>query len=289
MNRKNFQKKTRTFKTSVIIPTFNVPREIFERSLTSISKQKYPINEIEYIVVDDGSYKEFEVERVVRKKMVFKYVKVNKPEGVGFRSTSFAINEGIRRATGDIIIISGGTVLHTENTLLELITPHLKEEQLFLCSKVYNYSLNFKHKIDSGKLKVDELMKNSDKVITEDFKGQTSPLDGWWFVHPKHSPVVYPFCVSFKKKHFEKINGFREDMVVNGFEDLDFIQRFSFMFPDMKFKLLDHSVFYQQHDGVYGIKDAKEAPMDNFKFISENINLFSLLGKDQAIASKGLK
>lgn len=80
---------------SIIVPHYNLPRELLERCLNSIMTQGLSNNEFEVIIVDDGS-----IERPEWVKEQYKTVQLINAEHGGL---GYARNIGIDRATGEYI------------------------------------------------------------------------------------------------------------------------------------------------------------------------------------------
>ena len=85
---------------SIITPTYNRADEL-DFLLKSISKQTYPLKNIEFIVSDDGSYDK--TEKVVnkwQKKSLFDLIYIRQEN----KGPGAARNHGLKKCRGDIIL-----------------------------------------------------------------------------------------------------------------------------------------------------------------------------------------
>lgn len=175
-------------KVSIVIPNYNLGRFV-ENAVQSALKQTVPC---EVIVVDDGSTDD-SLERL--KKYPVKVIK----NGTN-RHVSFSRNNGIRHATGNLIL-----PLDADDRL----DPHAVEKLLenrergfpIVSGKLMLFSEN-----DLEKGYIGQWPNNADR--DEQLKGQNR----------------LPYCSMYPKWLWERVNGYRE-RIRNGVEDADFWTR----------------------------------------------------------------
>lgn len=120
---------------SIIIPVFNeqntldkVLRKVISVNLSSIKK--------EIIVVDDASTDKTQ-SILMKWKNVIKILKHSINMGKGS-----AIRDGVKNASGDLIIIQDADLEYDPNYYLELLEPFNKEAKVVYGTRLLNYPLN---------------------------------------------------------------------------------------------------------------------------------------------------
>ena len=99
---------------SVIIPTYNRNASLL-RALESLSRQTYPVDQFEVIVVDDGG--EDGTEAVVQSKYPFELYYLRQPN----QGATVARNHGAEHSQGDHLVFMDDDIVSGTTTLLELI------------------------------------------------------------------------------------------------------------------------------------------------------------------------
>ena len=122
----------KNIQASIIIPTHNRAR-ILKKVIESLSKQTYPADRFEVIIVDDGSTDNTgDVIRSVKVPYDLQYFKQRK-EG-----TSAARNYGIGKARGDIIMFIDSDILVDRYFVEEHIRSHRQGDSIIVKGVVIN-------------------------------------------------------------------------------------------------------------------------------------------------------
>ncbi len=122
-----------TKKVSVIIPCYN-EKNYIEKCINSILLQNYPYTEI--IVCDGGSNDgTLDILNTYENKIIL----INNPH----KTTPYALNLGIKKSTGDIIIIFGAHAVMHKNYIIECIkTFEISEEIACVGGVILNINEN---------------------------------------------------------------------------------------------------------------------------------------------------
>lgn len=157
---------------------------LLRRTLESIFRQQF--SGLEVIVVEDGddagwtrgACEEFGAHHFQRK---------NRPD-TPYANPSVPVNIGLRRATGDVIVLQNAECEHISPNTIELLTaPHREKSNLAVFAAVM--------------------------AMRQD--GSESN----WYCHPKESPRPFFFCGSLRREWVEKLRGFDERFKWYGFDD----------------------------------------------------------------------
>src|SRR6266567_1020680 len=102
-------------KLTIIIPVFNEGKTV-GKLLKNVLSTKLPVNKIEYIIVDDGSTDNSikEIKSLKSKKVILILHKKNRGKGA-------AIQTGLKKATGDYIIIQDADLEYNPKDIAKLI------------------------------------------------------------------------------------------------------------------------------------------------------------------------
>jgi glycosyltransferase involved in cell wall biosynthesis len=188
---------------SIVLTTFNRPNQL-NNTLTSIVRQQYPALEI--IVVDDG----FDVQTPqLCARFPVQYIKLNRPQS--WKNSSLPNNIGIRRATGNIIIVQNAECMHIDSCAVER-----------LAALVTDNNAVFAH--------------------VQAINSRGTPIQ--WYCGPE-KPVAFFFCGAMKRDRFLRMRGFDEDFTGPGFDDDDFQARL--MHDSVEFVFSDILVHHQWH------------------------------------------
>jgi GT2 family glycosyltransferase len=124
-----------------------------------LSKQNYPKDKYEIIVVDDGNDKTKEM----IEKLSISNLKYFKIKNLGYRCVSRARNFGIKKSKNEIIIFVDSDIIVTPNFVLEHIKNHNKDKNLVVIG--YTSALETKDKHDKKEI-MDLAEKDYNKIST---------------------------------------------------------------------------------------------------------------------------
>lgn len=193
---------------SIVMTSRQRARQL-EITLASLLEQTY--KRLQAIVVEadfDGG----ETRNICKEFNVEYYLRENEAD----RRTSVANNIGIRRATGEIIVLQCAEIKHdTPDTIEKLIAPIIADPGV------------------------------STFPMVLDLNAQGCKV-GW-----KHHPLTHPncfitFCQAFSRASVYAIGGFDENYVGWGFEDNDF--NFRLQYAGVKCRFVDAVVAHQWHE-----------------------------------------
>ncbi|MDO8669577.1 MAG: glycosyltransferase family A protein [Candidatus Buchananbacteria bacterium] len=174
---------------SVIIPTYNRAAYL-DKSLSSLTKQNYPKDDFEVVIVDDGSKDETaKITSKFKNDLNLKYFREN------HLGVSHARNVGIRKSIGEVVVFFDDDALVAENWLESISRIMVSED------------------IITGKVKP---IKSN---IWQYFAPHYNQGD-----KPKESPVLLEGNCAIKRKVFSKIGLFDENLDY-GHEGEEFIYR----------------------------------------------------------------
>jgi cellulose synthase/poly-beta-1,6-N-acetylglucosamine synthase-like glycosyltransferase len=115
---------------SILIPVYNEERDI-ERRLNNLFNSDYPRNKLEIIVIDSGSVDK--TRSIVQSHFGNGITLVTEEERKG---KAHAINLGLQRCKGEIIILTDGTTLYDRETIRQLVDS-FKDFRIGAASAVY--------------------------------------------------------------------------------------------------------------------------------------------------------
>lgn len=116
---------------SVLIPVYNEERDI-ERRLDNILESDYPKNKLEIIVIDSGSIDK--TRSIIESQFQNTVILVTEQERQG---KAHAINLGLQRCKGEIIILTDGTTLYDKRTIRQLVDS-FKDVRVGAVSAIYD-------------------------------------------------------------------------------------------------------------------------------------------------------
>jgi len=185
----------KTPKVSVIIPTYNSGRTLGE-CLASVLGVDYPKEDLEVLVVDDGSTDDTKkvVEELAGKDRILKYL-FQKNSG-----PATARNTGIRKAAGEIILLTDSDCIVQGGWIGKILGA-----------------------LDGSDVAGGSLIPASSATVWEEFEqARRDRLYG----KTKKFVEALPSCnLAFRKNVWKQVGGFDEDYKYPSFEDYDFCRR----------------------------------------------------------------
>lgn len=109
-------------KLSIIIPVYNEEKTV-DKLLKRVLAVKFPVKQIDYIVIDDGSTDNSLKKITGIKSRKIKLIRHKKNKGKGV-----AVQSGLKIATGDYIVIQDADLEYNPKDILKLIKPILDKE-----------------------------------------------------------------------------------------------------------------------------------------------------------------
>ena len=203
INRKKINKRTRNINffpfISIIVPVYNEEKNI-GNTLKSIFSNNYPKKKMEVIVIDDGSK---DKTSEIASKFPVKLVKYKKNKG-----KIFALNDGISRASHDIIINTDGDTILEKNTI-KLLVEGFKDPGVGSVGGMYKAMKKY------------SLRKNPFKFILE--KLQYLEYLGYSLMRKQQeileSILVIPGAIAaYRKQALLDVGGFDNDTVIEDYD-----------------------------------------------------------------------
>ena len=198
-------------KISLILPTF-LRASLLDLGLSSISKFKYAYP-LEIVVVNDGI--EDETEKVCDKYRKFFDIKYyfSGHRNIGntptFRVPGFAINIGVKRCTGDVIVLSCPEIYHLTNCLDKVGSLTLNGRYIIIPESMF---------FDNVGLVTSHLQKDQVTLPIDLFSSLSSGALG-------STAVKMPYLMGIQKAEFMAIGGYDEDFTGYAADDNDFVDR----------------------------------------------------------------
>ena len=189
---------------SIIIPVYNSV-EYTKECIESIRRCS-PMDETEIIIIDNGS-----TDNTAEYLKSEKDIKViTNKENDGFAS---AVNQGIRRARGDFLVILNNDVVVSDSWLDRLRRVSETDFQLGIVGPVTNYI--------SGSQMIPDVPYDSIEKMPEYAENRWTKYG----MSLKYEQNLRGFCLFVKKKVVETIGGFDERFRIGNYEDDDFCLR----------------------------------------------------------------
>lgn len=185
---------------SIIVPAYN-QQEMTHECLTAVLENT---KDCEIILVDNGSTPPYQLKRNYT---VNGLTIIRNEANKGFPA---AVNQGIREAKGDIIILLNNDVIVTPGWAARL-SQHLDEYSIV--GPVTNYCAGMQKITIPLYANIDELNKES-AYLSQETEGKAEEVN-----------FVIGFCMAFKKSLFDEIGEFDESLWPCSGEEIDFCLR----------------------------------------------------------------
>jgi len=174
--------------------------ELLTLGLKSLAVQTFQY-ETELLVLDESANEAELVCHTFRNKLPIRYIPTSK--GEVWRVPSYALNIGVKKAEGEIIVITCPEMWHINETV-DLLVEAVVSDPFALA-------------IPWGK-------DDRKGVYLEEIQ-RTGIHNAKKFKKLRKLPVQYPFLMALRKEHLEKIRGYDEDFTGIGYDDDDLIGR----------------------------------------------------------------
>jgi len=193
-------------KVSIIITTYQRVH-LLRWGLYSLSLQTMPFD-FETIVVNDGIQDETEnICMEFKEKLNINYIftgQRNSDTKQVWRVPSFAINIGVKQASGDILVLCCAEMFHVNQTIDMLTRPILDNPKLL--------------GIPMGK-------DDREGTLLESLNKNNGIFDSAAFNNSINLNTRMPFLMALHRSQFLEIGGYDEDFVGIAYDDRDFIDR----------------------------------------------------------------
>ncbi|WP_127530127.1 glycosyltransferase family 2 protein [Paenibacillus kobensis] len=245
------------YKFTVVIPTFQ-RTELLANTLAYLNKQDRYTDDLEVIVVDDGSNDGGRTRDMVSQFQARYDLKYIYLERIPDASASRTRNAGLDIARGDIVVFMDDDILVRENFLTEHARYHDQYDSLLTLGHRRNLNEAITNRINGQTFTRQELTEESFPetrmhILQLQSFNLNSCKDAW--IH------AYSFTMSVKRKNLQR-NGicFDEAYQLWGSEDVDF--GYQLYVNGMKVVLNPEIEVYHQYHGEYhthptGLDDSK--------------------------------
>lgn len=198
---------------SVIMFSFN-RAEYMKRSLHLFSKQSFPRESFEIIVIDSSTDNTQKVIKEAARKygLNIRYFFIPPPTH-GLEPSITWNNMSVKQAQGDVIVWTHPEVLFSEHMLEEFYKPHILEDKLWVSSR-------------SATVLTKEVQNKIDEVWEKGINYILANFDVRKEIFRLGYKFWIPILVSFRKKDFLGIGGFTESLPIPRHSDLDLFFRF---------------------------------------------------------------
>ena len=184
--------------------------------------------EVEVIVIDDGSKGDLDAVKLGKLQLNLKVYKILDKNGY---NPCVPYNVGVRHATGRTIVLSSPETLQIESMFH--LYPQLRtlSDSEYLCYRVFCLT---------DKIRVHRLLSNTNDIelssIRDELSSYTLPANdkrypwktngGSWYSHEAFRKTNLNFLTAMTKSTYEDLNGFDERFRFGfGYDDLEFSQR----------------------------------------------------------------
>lgn len=228
-------------KISLIIPVYK-KKEFIKAVLESINFQTYKNFEV-IVAEDDNTLEEFI--KSLQKNLNYNLIHVQQ-EDLGYRRNT-ALNNGVKISTGDLlVVIDQDCMIHPK--FLEEYAKNYNKADLFT-GRRFNLGKKYSEKILKNKKRTFNLL---DLLISDSpiKKFPDAVYFPWLFL--KRNSRVLGSNFGIKREFLEKINGFNEDYIGYGLEDVDLDKRVSMAGGkriSMKNKAIQYHLYHPEPQG----------------------------------------
>lgn len=239
---------------SVLLPYYN-RKEYLEVSLDSFT-HFYSGQDIEFIIVDDGSDPRHQLNGVVDQydKINIKLIRLDNKIGA---NPSRPYNVAARHAKGEILILSSPETIHTKSILNEANLFDGMSYNDYLCFSVFcptqpavTSRLLAKETFDQKLSYIDSIRNSFHTEVGSPPLASFANQHGSWYLHSTHRPSHLNFLTAICARKYNDLCGFDERFVGTGYDDNEFLDR---VLPNALIKYYDgFEAIHVNHPPVYG-------------------------------------
>ncbi len=245
----DYRKHKASPKFSIIIPTYN-RKDNLRPVLENFFKQDYPKSEYEIIVVDDGSRDNtLAMAKKLKPTCNFKYfywprIKIPLEKNIRkwnkfYNRAGLSRNIGINNSQGEIILFNDSDILVEKDCLKRHEKYHQKHPNIIV--------RGFRMYLPKGSMDLTQFQsEKTERSIRLHCRMYDLFKEGW--------QRIITANLSVRKKYLDKINGFGQDFVFWGSEDVDLGYRLS----KLKMKFV-----WDDKIKIYHLYHKNESPLDS--------------------------
>lgn len=225
---------------SIVMTYYNRKNQLF-RTLKSMQQSDF-IDECNIIIVDDASSQEHKIDFLDQFPNLHIELIEIKPEDKWYVNPCIPFNMGLKKATGDIILIQNAECMHNGDIIRHTRKLPVKDYWTYAVSSLTYEQVNELDKLDWSKEDFATVLGNLATI--------NAPItrDGGpgWYNHSHYRPCKYHFISAIHKTELEKIGLFREEFARGvGWEDNEFLYRIS---KSLSVRIIDKPFgFHQWH------------------------------------------
>jgi glycosyltransferase involved in cell wall biosynthesis len=239
---------------SLLLPYFN-RKEYLKVSLDSF-RHFYSFDDLEIVIVDDGSSSQHRVEDLVAKytDLNIKLIRISNKIGT---NPSRPYNVAARHATGSVLMLSSPEIVHTRNILTESNKFNDMSYDDYLCFSVFcptnpgvTSRLISDEPFDSKLEFINSIRNNFHLNVGTPPQAPFANEHGSWYLHSAHRATHLNFLTAILAKKYNDICGFDERFVGTGYDDNEFLDR---ILPNSIIKYYDSfEAIHVNHPPAYG-------------------------------------
>jgi len=224
-----------------IVMAYHNRKSLLYNTLRSISVST-KINELEIIIVDDGSSEEHRLLTISKDfNLNIKVIRLE-PEDKWYSNPCVPFNIGFKESQGDIVVIQNPECMHVGD-IVQAACGVVEGEYL----SFHAYSLN---EAETTTLKDWDPQTNTLPFPLHPQLASKEGVSGYYNHHALR-PAAYHFCSAIRKKDLEDLNGFDERYAEGiAFDDDEFITRVKR--KGLQIKFIEHPLVLHQNHYVGG-------------------------------------
>lgn len=239
-------------KISAVMAYYNRKNRLIT-TLDSMTHTQYPKDQIEVVIVDDGSDDEHRVEDLVNQyPFDIRIIRVE-PEDKWYYNPCVPFNKGFDAAKGDVIVIQNPECCHVGDVFS---TASLVKQNQYLNFHAYSLTLE-----DTEKLTKDNVKNIATLPFELQNKGTGHEGNSGYYNHHQYRPVGYHFCSAILKEDLLDLGGFDERYAKGtGYDDNEFLQRI--LKKKMNFLFIPNPLVLHQNHYEMGSGNFQQAVID---------------------------